>query len=328
MIFNEIQKGHPYEYIKGWKKDIGSIIGVPLISGNGNSLGILFASKKHSFGFDPDDQAMLEAYTNQAIIALDNAKLLTQSFERERMEEELRIAREVQQRLLPQEIPLITGIAIDTLTITAYEVGGDYYDFFKFENGHVGFIIGDVSGKGTSAAFYMAEAKGVIQSLSKSFMNPKELLIRTNEILYESLEKKTFISMLMATLDCKKNQLSFARAGHCPLLYYNSEEKKSHLLQPEGIGVGLERGSVFKKTLSEQKIDYHPGDVFVFYTDGLSEARNRQGDEYGYDRLCTIVETNSDLSIEQIKEKVIDSILEFLDGENLADDLTLVLVKT
>jgi serine phosphatase RsbU (regulator of sigma subunit) len=328
IIFNEIHKDHPYEYVKSWKKDIESLIGVPLISGNGNSLGILFATKKHSYGFDADDQAMLEAYTNQAVIALDNAKLLTQSLERERLEEELRIAREVQQRLLPQETPKVKNVSIDTLTITAYEVGGDYYDFFDFNNGHIGFIVGDVSGKGTSAAFYMAEAKGVIQSLSKTFTNPKDLLIRTNEILYESLEKKTFISLLMATMDCKNQQLSFARAGHCPLLYFNAQEKKSHLLQPEGIGVGMEKGIVFNKTLAEQNIDCHKGDIFVFYTDGLSEARNRNGEEFGDDRLCTIIDENAAMNVSEIKEKIIDNILEFLDGENLADDLTLVLVKT
>jgi phosphoserine phosphatase RsbU/P len=328
MIFNEIHKNHPYEYVKTWKKDIESLIGVPLISGDGNSLGILFATKKHSYGFDADDQAMLEAYTNQAVIALDNAKLLTQSFERERLEEELRIAREVQQRLLPQEVPQVENVSIDTLTITAYEVGGDYYDFFDFANGHIGFIVGDVSGKGTSAAFYMAEAKGVIQSLSKTFTNPKELLIRTNEILYESLEKKTFISLLMASMDCKKQQLSFARAGHCPLLYFNAKKQKSQLLQPEGIGVGMEKGVVFKQTLTEQKINFNEGDIFAFYTDGLSEARSRSGEEFGDERLCTIINENADLAVSDIKEKIIDNILEFLDGENLADDLTLVLVKT
>ena len=328
LIFNELPKGHPYEYVKTWKKDIESIIGVPLISGNGSSLGILFATKKHSYGFDPDDQTMLEAYTNQAVIALDNAKLMTQSFERERMEEELRIARDVQQRLLPQVTPVLENITIDALTITAYEVGGDYYDFINFSNGHIGFIIGDVSGKGTSAAFYMAEAKGVIQSLSKSFTEPKDLLIHTNEILYESMEKKTFISMLMATMDCEKNRLSFARAGHCPLLYYNSREKNSHLLQPEGIAVGMEQGVVFNKTLTEQTIDYQKGDIFAFYTDGLSEARNRHGDEFGDDRLCAIIDENASLSIEEIKDKILDSIFEFLDGENISDDLTLVLIKT
>ena len=93
----------------------------------------------------------------------------------------------------------------------------------------------------------MAEAKGIVQSLSKTFKQPRELLIRTNEILYETLERKSFISMLMASLNCNTNTLSFARAGHCPLLYYNSKVDQADLLQPDGIGVGLEKGEIFEK---------------------------------------------------------------------------------
>jgi sigma-B regulation protein RsbU (phosphoserine phosphatase) len=328
LIINELPRNHPYVYIKEWKKDIGSIIGVPLISGNGKSLGILYATKKQPFGFDPDDQAMLEAYANQGVIALDNAALLKESFERERLEEELRIARDVQQRLLPQKTPVHKHIEIEALTITAYEVGGDYYDFINLPNNHIGFIIGDVSGKGTSAAFYMAEAKGIVQSLSRSFSRPRDLLIRTNEILYESLERKTFISMLMASMDCTNRILKFARAGHCPLLHYNASERKARLLQPSGIGVGLEQGSIFEKTLIEQEVNCTKGDIFVFYTDGLSEARNAAGDEFGDERLCEIVSGNAVRSMGELKQIIIDSILKFLDGQNLADDLTLLLVKS
>jgi len=328
VLFNEISRNHPYGYIKNWKPDINSILGVPLISGNGKALGLLFATKKQSFGFDPDDQAMLEAYANQAVIALDNAALLKESFERERLEEELRIARDVQQRLLPQKTPSYDDVTIEAFTITAYEVGGDYYDFIDLPNKHLGFIIGDVSGKGTSAAFYMAEAKGIVRSLSKSFSKPRDLLIRTNEILYESLEKKTFISMLMASLDCKKRIFSFARAGHCPLLYYDAIKKGAKLLQPQGIGVGLEKGTIFQETLVEQSLKCNPGDIFVFYTDGLSEARNHSGEEFGDDRLVHIINKNANKSVGELKEIIIDSILTFLDGQNLADDLTLLLVKT
>ncbi len=327
ILLNEIGKNHPYAYLRGWKSDIGSIIGAPLISGNGKPLGILFATKKYTFGFYPDDLAMLEAYANQGVIALDNVMLLKESFERERMEEELRIAREVQQKLLPHKTPKYNGVSIEALTITAYEVGGDYYDFINFSDDQLGFIIGDVSGKGTSAAFYMAEAKGVIQSLSKSFQQPRELLIRTNEILYETLERKSFISMLMATLNCKTNTLSFARAGHCPLLYYNSKVNKAALLQPEGIGVGLEKGDIFKKKLKEEKVKCHSGDIFVFYTDGLSEARNHDGEEYGDERLRNLIETNAKKTTPELKKLVIDSILSFLNGQSLSDDLTLLLVK-
>jgi serine phosphatase RsbU (regulator of sigma subunit) len=301
---------------------------MPLISGNGKSLGILFATKRHSFGFDPDDQAMLEAYANPAVIALDNSALLKQSIERERLEEELRIAREVQQRLLPQITPKFKDFSVESLTITAYEVGGDYFDFIKLPDDHVGFIIGDVSGKGTSAAFYMAEAKGVIQSLSKSFHRPRDLLIRTNEILFESLERKIFISMLMASMDCKNHQLHFARAGHCPLLHYDVLKREVHLLQPGGIGVGLEKGTIFEESLVEETIQCSVGDIFVFYTDGLSEARNQNGDEFGDERLCTIIKNNAKKPVSELKTIILDSILDFLNGQNLLDDLTLLLVKT
>jgi serine phosphatase RsbU (regulator of sigma subunit) len=328
IMLNEIPKSHPYYYIKSWKSDIGSIIGVPLISGNGKSLGILFATKRHSFGFDPDDQAMLEAYANQAVIGLDNAQLLRQSLERERLEEELRIARDVQKRLLPQKIPKFDNISIESLTIPAYEVGGDYFDFIKLPDENMGIIIGDVSGKGTSAAFYMAEAKGVVQSLSKSFSEPRDLLIRTNEILYESLERKMFISMLMASMDCKNRILKFARAGHCPLLYYNSNKEEVRLLQPEGIGVGLEKGKIFQDTLVEETIHCTPGDIYVFYTDGLSEARNTRGDEFGDDRLCDLIRKNAKKPVSELKNIILDSILNFLNGQNLADDLTLLIVKS
>jgi len=327
ILLNEMGKNHPYAYIREWKSDIGSIIGAPLISGNGKPLGILFATKKYTFGFYPDDLAMLEAYANQGVIALDNATLLKESFERERMEEELRIARDVQQRLLPNKTPKYNGISIESLTITAYEVGGDYYDYLNFSDDELGFIIGDVSGKGTSAAFYMAEAKGVVQSLSKTFKQPRELLIRTNEILYETLERKSFISMLMASLNCNTNILSFARAGHCPLLYYNSEIDKAALLQPDGIGVGLEKGDIFKEKLKEEKVSCRSGDIFVFYTDGLSEARNHAGEEYGDERLRSLIEKNAKMATPELKELVIDSILSFLDGQSLSDDLTLLLVK-
>jgi len=328
ILINEFTKNGKYNYLLNWKSDIGSLIGAPLISGSGKPLGILYASKISSFGFDPDDLAMLEAYANQAVVAMDNASLLKQSLERERLEQELKIARDVQQRLLPQELPGFDGIAVESLMITAYEVGGDYYDFVNFKNNHLGFIIGDVSGKGTSAAFYMAEAKGVLQSLSKSHSSPKNLLINTNNILYSSMDKKTFITMTVASIDCDKRILSFARAGHCPLLRYNASIKSCELLQPGGIGIGLDQGSIFNVTLEESQIPLKAGDIYIFYTDGLSEARNDKEEEYGDDRLCQLVEENADKPVTELKETIIDSILSFLNGRNLSDDLTLILLKT
>ncbi len=327
ITLNNISKNGQFASIKNWRKDIGSLAAAPLIDATGKVLGIIFATKSHEFGFDPDDLKMLEAYANQAAIALENANLVKNSMERERLEQELQIAREVQMRLLPQTVPQSGNIKIDTLTITAYEVGGDYYDFFPSKDDNFGMIIGDVSGKGTSAAFYMAETKGIIQSISRNYYSPYDILVNTNNILFDSLEKKSFITLLVAQIDYKKQILRFARGGHCPVLHYKAKEKETEFLQPPGIAVGLTKGDLFDSTLKEEKVKLATDDILAFYTDGLSEAMDKNNVEFGDERLGEIIKNNAHLKVDELKEKVIDDILNFLDGQNLHDDLTLVLIK-
>jgi len=308
---------------------IQSFAAIPIVSANGQLYGILYAVKSQAFGFNPDDVNLLEAYANQASIAIENSELLKSSLERERMERELQIAREVQMRLLPQQTPTSAYADFETLTITAYEVGGDYYDFYRTPNGDQGIIIGDVSGKGTSAAFYMAETKGIFQSLSYNYNSPKDILVQSNVILYKSLEKKSFISLLAGqiNINSRSRVFRFARAGHCPVIYFNSKEHRSVILQPAGIAVGLDKGPLFNKILEELEIPLAPGDIIALYTDGLSEARNKTGEEFGEERLQQVLDKYAELSAPQIKEKIIDEILQFLDGQNLHDDLTLILIK-
>ncbi|HED11709.1 MAG TPA: GAF domain-containing protein [Caldithrix abyssi] len=323
---NSIPKNGPYADIRSWKKDIACIAAAPLLGANDQVLGILYATKSVEFGFDPDDLNMLEAYANQAAIALENVKLIKNSLEQERLERELQIAREVQMRLLPQKLPDVP-LKLETLTITAYEVGGDYYDFYQNHEDHLGIVIGDVSGKGTSAAFYMAETKGIIQSLTREQRNPVEILEATNLILRDSLERKSFITLLVADINYKKRQLSFARAGHCPVAYYSSRRKSVEFLQPGGIAVGLDKGPVFSKTLELKKINFEKDDVLAFFTDGLSEAMNKSGEEFGEERLGQILTEHAHEEVDVIKDKVINAILGFLQGQNLHDDLTLIIVK-
>jgi serine phosphatase RsbU (regulator of sigma subunit) len=225
-------------------------------------------------------------------------------------------------------MPNISNITIEAITVTAHEVGGDYYDFIQLPDNRLGIFIGDVSGKGTSAAFYMAQCKGCIQSLSKTFFNPKQLLGKANEIIYDSFDRKSFITLLMASLSPEDNQLTFARAGHCPLIYYNARSAAIELLQPDGIGVGLEKGDIFTRQLKEMTIRYQKGDLFVFYTDGISEARNPDKSEFGDQKLCQIIKHNAEKSVKEIKEIIIETVLTFSDEQNLTDDLTLLIVKT
>lgn len=327
ITINNISKSPEFSAIKRWKKDVGSLAAAPLNDVSGHVLGIIFATKSFEFGFDPDDINMLEAYANQAAIALENAKLVKNSLEQERLEQELQIAREVQLRLLPQKIPPSGNLTIDTLTITAYEVGGDYYDFFESDKSNFGLIIGDVSGKGTSAAFYMAETKGIIQSISRIYYAPYDILVKTNNILYESLERKSFITLLVAQINYNKNLLTFARAGHCPVIHYSAITDKINFLQPSGIAIGLDRGEIFNSTLKEEKLYFEINDILAFYTDGLSEAMNKNGEEFGEERLAEVLRQNSKLPVEELKDKVIDEILAFVGKQNLHDDLTLIIIK-
>jgi len=327
VLVNHLSKSPEYQHLTNWKKSIGSFLGVPVMNSKDQVLGILFAAKSENFGYDPDDVNMLEAYANQAGIAIENSKQIQNSLERERMEKELQIAREVQLRLLPQNIPAVGSLQIETLTITAYEVGGDYYDFFNHTADEIGLIIGDVSGKGTSAAFYMAETKGIIQSLASIHTSPRQILIDTNKILYRSLDRKVFISLLTARLNTRAMELTYARAGHCPVIYYSAAGGRANILQPPGIAVGLNPGELFEQILTEETLSLSCGDILAFFTDGLSEARNPQGDEYGEDRLSAFLVENAALPITDLKDRLIDEILRFLNGQNLHDDLTLILIK-
>ncbi len=327
LVINDLHKEFGKNYFFGLKAAVSSLVGIPIIGVNHQFFGILYAAKSETFGFDPDDVNLLEAFANQVAIALENAELLQKSFERERLERELQIAREVQLRLLPQRKPQLPSYALESVMITAYEVGGDYYDFIERENGNLELVIGDVSGKGTSAAFYMAETKGVIQSMAQHYLSPSEILSYANRVLSDSMEKKSFITLLVAHLNSKTHQMRFARAGHCPVLHYNAVERKIHLLQPPGIAVGLDRGEIFNRLLEEYHLDIHPGDVLLFYTDGLTEAMNKKKEEYGEERLSKILLKYHAETPETISKRIIDDVFAFAGKGSLHDDLTLIVLK-
>ncbi len=327
VIINEFSKNAAHHEIMPWKENVGSLAGVPISGANGELFGILFTTKSATFAFDPDDVQMLEAYANQASIAFENAELMKKFLARERMEQELQIAREVQLRLLPQEKPTLEHLSVESLTIPAYEVGGDYYDFYQISDTGLGLIIGDVSGKGTSAAFYMAETKGIIQSLARTLSSPRDILVQANKILYPSMERKAFISLLAAFWDGNTGTLHFARAGHCPVIHFSAEQKSIRQYQPPGMAIGLDKGKMFEQLLAESSLITNSGDILAFYTDGLSEARNKSGEEFGEERLSEAIMNYAYLPLEELKQTVIDTILKFLDGQALHDDLTLILLK-
>jgi len=247
--------------------------------------------------------------------------------ERERQLKELEIARGVQTRFLPQSIPQFSSLDIACICKPAMEVGGDYYDFMLNGNNSLGVIIGDVSGKGVSAAFYMTMVKGIIKTLSKSITNPVGLLSEMNCIFYENVPKDVFVSVIYGEFDLENNLLRFARAGHNPLLYFQSKDAQIKLILPKGMAIGLEKGPLFKRTIEEVQVPFSENDIFVFFTDGISETVSKSGEEFGDRRLSEVIRNCSGQTSAELTASIVREVALFSNSAKQHDDLTMVVVK-
>jgi serine phosphatase RsbU (regulator of sigma subunit) len=259
-------------------------------------------------------------------------ELLQQKAEKERLEQELRIARSIQMSLLPHGSLVFPGVSLSGHCEPAREVGGDYYDFLPLDDSRMGILIADVAGKGTSAALYMAELKGVVLSLSQRHTSPRDLLIDANRIISKHLDARSFITMTYAVVDVTARTMTMARAGHCPLVYVpgpHAESRTSRALQPDGMVLGLQfdTGEVFSRTLEELTLPVGPGDLFLLYTDGISEAMNPEGDYFGDTRLADLAQQYADLSSNELSERILGEVKTFAGAAAQHDDMTMVLLK-
>ncbi|MBM3773329.1 MAG: HAMP domain-containing protein, partial [Acidimicrobiia bacterium] len=259
--------------------------------------------------------------------------LLLEAAEKKRLEEELRIAHDIQMSLLPQAPASIPGISVATSCVPAREVGGDYYDFLPLDDERMGMLIADVAGKGTSAALYMAELKGLMLSLSRVYSSPRELLIAANRLIAAHLDARSFITMTYAVIDRRRRTLTYARAGHTPLLYLpgdaDATPRAVRALTPDGLVLGLriDDGQLFERLLEEETLPLRTGDVYLLYTDGLTEAMNRTDDCFGEQRLSRFIEEHAHLPCAELRERMVREVAAFVGDAPQHDDMTLILLK-
>ena len=277
-----------------------------------------------------DQLGELAGSFNQMIGSIEN--LLQTAAEKKRLEEELRIARQIQMSLLPRGPLDVPGLSVTALCVPAREVGGDYYDFFRLPGDLLGVLIADVSGKGTSAALYMAELKGLVLSLSQIYLSPRQLLLEVNRIISDNLDTRSFITMTYAVLDLNAGKMTYARAGHTPLIYMRNSAAPEpvQVLIPSGMVVGLRIPGAHEKftdLLEEETIDLTPGDVVVLYTDGISEAMNVDADLFGDARLSRIIEEHGHLESGELRERILREIEAFVGSADQHDDMTMILMK-
>lgn len=247
--------------------------------------------------------------------------------ERQRLQQELEIAREVQMSFLPKENPRVPGLDIDSKCVPALEVGGDYFDFIRFGRDKVAVAVGDVSGKGTQAAFYMTLAKGFLRALSDEKQSAKTVLTHINRLFYDNVERGAFISMVYGMFDMKAKTVRLTRAGHNPVYVWKARKKTLEVLQPEGLALGLEDGKQFARTIREVRVPVARGDCFVFYTDGITEAMNKNREEYGDHRLADILRAHGGKPASEIIEIVLRDVRQFMGKEKQHDDMTMVVVR-
>ena len=252
-------------------------------------------------------------------------RLLKEEKEKERLQEELRIARGIQLKLLPADHFACPEFDIAAVNIPATEIAGDYFDYFHRPGEFLSVLVADVSGKGAQAAFYMAELKGIMNCLQKSGRQPAAILNECNVSLQNSFEKVTFITVNLVRFDLQKKNLIFSRSGHTPALFYQSGPRTCLELSPRGMALGLNNFS--EQGIEELHLPYRSGDILFFFSDGLSEIMNEDGTMLGVAELKSMLIDLAALSALEIKEKILARAVAFAAGQANSDDLTFVVMK-
>jgi sigma-B regulation protein RsbU (phosphoserine phosphatase) len=302
-------------YYIGCEESTLSEVAIPLHV-DGKLIGVFTASHPQLDGFPAEQLRLLQALCSYVAVAVHNARRFQEEQDQRReMSREAHEARKIQQALLPRSSPYIPGFAISGLSTPAGAVGGDWYDFIPFEDGRWGLVLADVSGKGTAAALLMSATRGMLRSLATACC-PSEVLAKLNPLLVNDFPSGRFVTMLYAILDPTERTLRFASAGHLrPLLI---EDLQARFLETErGLPLGIGLGEY-----SEAEIHLSKGSRLLFYSDGITEATNPEGEEYGAERLEKHFR-RSDASAESILEDV----RTFANGAGLHDDATVILVK-
>jgi serine phosphatase RsbU (regulator of sigma subunit) len=301
---------------------VRSVLAVPLGVGS-NVFGIIYADSPLAEGrFTEDHLKVLTTLASVAAIRVENARLTEEQMERERLEREQQVASEIQQRFLPATAPTVNGYELQGISFPCYEIGGDYYDFIQREDGRLVVALGDVSGKGTAAALLMSSLHAAVHAQADIHDSLVKTISAVNRYLVDSIPANRFVTLFYAELDPQNGSLSFLNAGHNPPLIVHTGGTMEQLASG-GLPLGIMTNADFR----EGRTKLYPGDVLVIYSDGVSEATNPNGEEFGPTRLYEVVARNMEASAGGIRDRIESALTKFCQGTPAADDITLVIVK-
>jgi sigma-B regulation protein RsbU (phosphoserine phosphatase) len=293
---------------------------VPIINGRGTVGTFQFAGTPGIFAGTILE--LLTVVASQAAIFVDKAVLSKELREKRRIEEELRIAREVQLSLLPAEAPKIDALDLHGINIPSYKIGGDYFDFIPIVDGHLGIAVADVAGKGVPASLIMASFRAVLRAEIRNNYAIRTILAKVNRVLKETLRDDQFVSAFYGVLDLARRRFTYSNAGHHPAIVFRADGKRRYL-KSGGLVLGIFDGVGY----NEQFIDLVPGDLLLLYTDGLVEAENPSGEMYGRGRLERFVAANADMNAHALCDAIYADMSRFTRAPRPADDTTIVIAK-
>jgi phosphoserine phosphatase RsbU/P len=322
LLVNDFINDERFKGFSEKESHIRSLLSVPMLL-KGKMIGLLTVfNKRNNTDFTPEDQRLLAIISAQSAQVIENARLYMKEQDLVRIQEEMRLAGEIQRNLLPKTAPEIPGYQIAGRSIPAKDVGGDYYDFIPIEDGRLAFCLGDVSGKGMPAAMLMANVQATLRGQSAPSISSKECVERSNNLLYKSTDPQKYVTLFYGILNTKTNELCFCNGGHNNpfLLSGNGKMKK---LQTGGIVLGFVPQFIF----TEEKIPFQPGDLLVLYSDGITEAMNDKEEEFGEKRLEELITANRQESAEQIIGKILENIDTYVGSVPQMDDITIVVLK-
>jgi serine phosphatase RsbU (regulator of sigma subunit) len=287
-------------------------------------LGTVYLDNANVGAFSERDADLLQAFSDQAAVAIENARLIRQVKKKERMEQELKIASEIQRKLLPRRVPRVPGLDLYGWMQPAKQVGGDYYDLITVPGGLL-ICIGDVSGKGVPAGLVMASARSALRSLAERVSSTREIVIALNRLLADDLDREMFLSLLLMRYDAATGRIAYTGAGHEHIIVYRAEENVVETRKTGGIVLGLTRD--VSEHVKEEQLQLEVGDALVLYTDGVTEAIDEKNEQYQLERLVKAVKTNCERTPREMMHAILSDVLRWKGKAQQRDDITLVTAR-
>lgn len=305
----------------------GSAMLAPL-SYAGQNLGVLAVANGQSRPeFSDSDFAVFKAIAGQAAFALYNAIIYSQAAEKRRLDLDLEVAKDIQRILLPSNAPEVNGFEITGLNLAAQQVSGDYFDYIRIDDHHLGVAIADVSGKGVPASLMMAMCRSVLRSESEGRLSAAEVLHKVNQQLYPDIKEDMFISMAYVILGDESDTVTICRAGHDAPMFYSSKDRAITRINPPGMALGIDRGGVFDRLTGDFSQTLESGDCLVLYTDGVTEALDSKGREFGTKRMMQSIQAGASGGAHTILKHLTDDLRKFIGRNPQNDDITLIIIR-